>query len=580
MDQERANYIKGAIQRAPGKRQIKPTAVALADFQGEEESDEDFNPEGGSDSELNSDEEGDGEDDDAEDMDDEEDEEEDESSEVVEEKQEAELVCSICLNFRKTEGDKLIQCDKCGVAVHETCYAVDDYVDEDASVISNFSTEPWFCEPCLYGYEEPPHCELCPRRFGAFKRADVGGKFVHLVCALYTTGVSFGDVDNLTAVSWQEIDYKRFGRKSCNACTSVVESRSGLVTCCEAGLCKQHYHISCAQRMGFLVDTDYDHSQQPSSSNDKHVEIHPHFILCKTHNAPELIQKKRTQYLKFLRQEERRMVQLKFKRLNNREEAKLKAQQKCYQKRMTNFKNVTVHMPSVDHKRQRMFHTSAGVMEGFAEKAELLGFTKQEFEESFTRLDPSELPQLAPAFTHDFIRFYSHRENVLFNEEKERLEDSKREFTMLEREEKDLKQLLSEKKERNKSGKQKEHADKVNAMYKKFQAFFKKMPIRFDRATEVAKKEEKVKSPPRKKAKVSNVYKPESRPQSSSANSISHSDISTPPPLTSVSNSRSASEGVGDHFLDERPVLIPMVPQNGELSQKSRSQRPKRVLKV
>uniref|UniRef100_A0A1I7RNF0 PHD-type domain-containing protein n=1 Tax=Bursaphelenchus xylophilus TaxID=6326 RepID=A0A1I7RNF0_BURXY len=582
MDQERASYIRGAIQRGPGKRQIKPTAAALADIHVEDESDEDFNPEE-SGSEQESDE-GDGEDDDAEDMDEEDDEEDEEEEEESE--KESEFICTICLNLRKSEGDKVIQCDKCGVAVHESCYAVDDYIDDDVSIVSNFSTEPWFCEPCLYGYTEPPHCELCPRRFGAFKRADVGGKFVHLVCALYTAGVSFGDVDNLTAVSWQEIDYRRFGRKSCNACTSMLEARTGIVTCCEAGLCKQHYHITCAQKMGFLMDADFEHSHQPSSSSESHMEPHPHFILCKTHNASEVVQKKRFQYLKMIKQEEKRMARLKFKKLNNREENKLRSQRKHYETRMENFRNVTVHMPSIENKRQRLMHTNAGILEGFAEKAELLGLSKKDFEESFTRLDPSEITQMAPAFSHDFIRYYNNREVNVFNEELERLEDNKREFVMLEREEKDLQKILEDAKERKRSGKEKQHEEEVNSLFKRYLAFFKKMPIRFDRSTEPGKKEkserEAAKNPPRKKPKMaaSDPYKADSRPQSSSANSLTPSDLSTPPPLTSVSDSRSASEGMGDHYLDERPVLIPMIAQNGEMPKKSRSQRSKRVLKV
>ena len=42
---------------------------------------------------------------------------------------------------------------------------------------------------------------------------DIGGRWVHLTCALYTPGITFGDVDNLSAVSWQEIDFRTFGKK-------------------------------------------------------------------------------------------------------------------------------------------------------------------------------------------------------------------------------------------------------------------------------------------------------------------------------------------------------------------------------
>ena len=45
-----------------------------------------------------------------------------------------------------------------------------------------------------------------------FKRADVPGGWAHLICALYTPGVSFGDVDHLTAVSWYVIFIHLFVR--------------------------------------------------------------------------------------------------------------------------------------------------------------------------------------------------------------------------------------------------------------------------------------------------------------------------------------------------------------------------------
>ncbi|VDK48555.1 unnamed protein product [Gongylonema pulchrum] len=112
----------------------------------------------------------------------------------------------------------------CGVAVHEDCYITENQSDVGSNDSSS-PTEPWFCEPCLYGLTKPPYCELCPNRFGAFKRAgivhfgrygNIGGGWVHLLCALYTPGMTFGDVAHLTAVSWQELDYRLFGKRVCS----------------------------------------------------------------------------------------------------------------------------------------------------------------------------------------------------------------------------------------------------------------------------------------------------------------------------------------------------------------------------
>lgn len=53
-----------------------------------------------------------------------------------------------------------MECDGCGVTVHEACYGVSD----TASIVSTESdcpTEPWFCEACRAGVINPV-CELCP----------------------------------------------------------------------------------------------------------------------------------------------------------------------------------------------------------------------------------------------------------------------------------------------------------------------------------------------------------------------------------------------------------------------------------
>lgn len=68
----------------------------------------------------------------------------------------------------------LVVDSRCGVAVHESCYGMDpEIVGDDNSTESASVTEPWFCEPCIYGEKEPPHCELCPVRYGALKRSGI-----------------------------------------------------------------------------------------------------------------------------------------------------------------------------------------------------------------------------------------------------------------------------------------------------------------------------------------------------------------------------------------------------------------------
>lgn len=103
----------------------------------------------------------------------------------------------------------MLECDKCGLVVHEDCYGIADG-ESLHSASSSSSTEPWFCDVCTSGAIEPS-CELCPNFGGAMKETDCG-RWVHLLCALYC-GCTFGDVDKLSPVCMFELDYERFGAK-------------------------------------------------------------------------------------------------------------------------------------------------------------------------------------------------------------------------------------------------------------------------------------------------------------------------------------------------------------------------------
>uniref|UniRef100_A0AC34QTP0 PHD-type domain-containing protein n=2 Tax=Panagrolaimus sp. JU765 TaxID=591449 RepID=A0AC34QTP0_9BILA len=152
-------------------------------------------------------------------------------------------LCCICLNPGKPDVS-ICKCDRCQLMVHESCYGI---IDEETETVSSGNDVPWFCEPCMYGLVEPPYCQMCPNRFGAFKKTDIGGNWVHLTCAHYIDKMTFADADSAQGVSYQEIDHKQFGRKPCHGCTDKLEARVGIAVQCESGLCRNFYHPTCAQ---------------------------------------------------------------------------------------------------------------------------------------------------------------------------------------------------------------------------------------------------------------------------------------------------------------------------------------------
>uniref|UniRef100_A0A8C4NJS7 PHD finger protein 14 n=1 Tax=Eptatretus burgeri TaxID=7764 RepID=A0A8C4NJS7_EPTBU len=120
------------------------------------------------------------------------------------------FICSVCLGETSEDSNEIVQCDNCGITVHEGCYGVDGESESVISSASDNSTEPWFCDPCKAGVV--PCCELCPTLDGIFKETDAG-QWVHVVCALYVSGVAFEDVERLRPVTLTEMPYVKYGAK-------------------------------------------------------------------------------------------------------------------------------------------------------------------------------------------------------------------------------------------------------------------------------------------------------------------------------------------------------------------------------
>ena len=182
-------------------------------------------------------------------------------------------VCGICLENESTEADELVECDWCGITVHEGCYgdANDDESDDKSD--SDADTEPWFCDACKAKCSR--HCELCPVEGGILKQAD-NGQWVHLICALYVPGVGFRDVDRLQTVVLDDISANRWSARECSLCEDKRFSKTGICIQCDAGLCKTFFHVSCAQKHGLLIEA-------PAAGHLNDDDADPLYAHCKMH---------------------------------------------------------------------------------------------------------------------------------------------------------------------------------------------------------------------------------------------------------------------------------------------------------
>uniref|UniRef100_A0A2S2QKR8 PHD finger protein n=1 Tax=Sipha flava TaxID=143950 RepID=A0A2S2QKR8_9HEMI len=313
------------MERDPNKRRVKPPAnpelVCLDDIDGESSSDSDFRIE---DHYVNSESDSDGAsyftytDDDQEECDKEDDEIKcinnittDESvagtsyqdnSKKVNFKEIIDKIhiCSICLGDASDDVNELIDCDECGISVHEGCYGVHDTGSVSSSV-SSCSMEPWFCEACKAGIENPT-CELCPNFGGIFKETDCG-KWVHLVCALYVPGISFGEVTSLSKVILFANTSPRWGSKSCTLCKDMRFMCTGVTIGCDAGMCRSNFHVTCAQREGSLSEATSPETDQ-SDPFYAHCKLHVDKLVAKKRKRNWEILQLRTKQMKLLREEQ------------------------------------------------------------------------------------------------------------------------------------------------------------------------------------------------------------------------------------------------------------------------------------
>lgn len=208
------------------------------------------------------------------------DDDDDEEQENVEEE-----VCAVCGVEESADGNEIVFCERCNVAVHQLCYGVDALPEGD-----------WFCDYCAAHTEDGKEkgaggavpapaggsarrrrggavlsaavrgperlagqhargaapqgaCVLCPCAGGVLRRVEGArpGEWAHVACALWTPEVSFGDAERLDCIRGVDALDPRRRRLQCEVCGR----RGGAVVQCAHGSCLAAAHIACGRRAGF-----------------------------------------------------------------------------------------------------------------------------------------------------------------------------------------------------------------------------------------------------------------------------------------------------------------------------------------
>lgn len=311
-------------------------------------------------------------------------------------------ICCVCLGDRSDDSNEIVECDGCGVSVHEGCYGVSDN-NSISSTNSTCSTEPWFCEACRAGVSEPT-CELCPNTGGIYKETDVG-KWVHLVCALYVPGVAFGEVDQLSCVTLFEMQYSKWGAKVCSLCDDARFSRTGVCIGCDAGMCKTYFHVTCAQAAGFLTEAHHEDTDAAD----------PFYAHCKVHSEKELIRKRKRNYHTFRMHMEEKQREKTLHKLDDPCPAQMRINRKLqkYQVKYANHKQARPEPWVPTQKMSRMITTSASACRRLLAKAKVMDVDVDLMEEQDMQIqsltDIRKKWHIAPAFSVEFVAYYIDR---------------------------------------------------------------------------------------------------------------------------------------------------------------------------
>lgn len=145
----------------------------------------------------------------------------------------ASVMCVVCQDDDQgTSQNPIFVCEDCTIGVHKLCYGI---------AASSGNVEPWWCAPCSTGLSEVI-CELCLQNGGAMKKTTCG-KWVHVVCALFTEGIRFTNKNRMEPVNISHVSQENRGKK-CIFCLKIC----GVCCKCTDPSCNHFLHVTCGQK--------------------------------------------------------------------------------------------------------------------------------------------------------------------------------------------------------------------------------------------------------------------------------------------------------------------------------------------
>ncbi|ETW09932.1 hypothetical protein H310_00360 [Aphanomyces invadans] len=160
-----------------------------------------------------------------------------------------ELWCRVCYSDQGFDDDPIVQCEKCKCSVHKFCYGIVKVPEGDL---------PWYCDLCdahMAAETVPQKCIMCPLEVKetAFKET-VDKQWVHVVCALWSRGVEFEDIERMKGLKNVQSTMDAMEDATKAAPCALCERTSGSkIKCCRNG-CDVHFHALCGRQTFGVYD--------------------------------------------------------------------------------------------------------------------------------------------------------------------------------------------------------------------------------------------------------------------------------------------------------------------------------------
>jgi hypothetical protein len=151
--------------------------------------------------------------------------------------------CHVCNKEECFEDDLVVECDACGLVVHQSCYGVRPHPGD----------APWLCDICKDDAQRPARaraelCALCGKTGGALKVTACGKHFAHLACVIWIPEAHVVNTTDMKPVEIRHIPWQR-QKLRCNICKSKDAPCDAPVQCYDP-TCAKSFHVGCARESG------------------------------------------------------------------------------------------------------------------------------------------------------------------------------------------------------------------------------------------------------------------------------------------------------------------------------------------